>query len=142
MSLSWIYDIHNKIMKRRKIMFTDRFREVISKEGLVAIVSCSDGEAHVVNTWNSYLVTPDDKRLFIPAWKMRKTEKKTLKNNKVLLTVGTKEVNGRMGPGTGYLLEGTARFISSGPEFDMMKNKFSFLTRVLEVTCTSMVQTL
>jgi predicted pyridoxine 5'-phosphate oxidase superfamily flavin-nucleotide-binding protein len=142
MSLSWIYDIHNKIMKRRKIMFTDRFREVISKEGLVAIVSCSDGEAHVVNTWNSYLVTPDDKRLFIPAWKMRKTEKKTLKNNKVLLTVGTKEVNGRMGPGTGYLLEGTARFISSGPEFDMMKDKFSFLTRVLEVTVTSMVQTL
>jgi hypothetical protein len=142
MSLSWIYDIHNKIMKRRKIMFTDRFREVISKEGLVAIVSCSDGEAHVVNTWNSYLVTPDDKRLFIPAWKMRKTEKKTLKNNKVLLTVGTKEVNGRMGPGTGYLLEGTARFISSGPEFDMMKSKFSFLTRVLEVTVTSMVQTL
>jgi predicted pyridoxine 5'-phosphate oxidase superfamily flavin-nucleotide-binding protein len=129
-------------MKRRNIMFTDRFREVISKEGIVAIVSCSDGEAHVVNTWNSYLVTPDDKRLFIPAWKMRKTEKKTLKNNKVLLTVGTKEVNGRMGPGTGYLLEGTARFISSGPEFDMMKDKFSFLTRVLEVTVTSMVQTL
>jgi predicted pyridoxine 5'-phosphate oxidase superfamily flavin-nucleotide-binding protein len=129
-------------MKRRNIMFTDRFRQVISKEGLVAIVSCSDGEAHVVNTWNSYLVTPDDKRLFIPAWKMRKTEKKTLKNNKVLLTVGTKEVNGRMGPGTGYLLEGTARFISSGPEFDMMKDKFSFLTRVLEVTVTSMVQTL
>jgi hypothetical protein len=129
-------------MKRRNIMFTDRFREVISKEGIVAIVSCSDGEAHIVNTWNSYLVTPDDKRLFIPAWKMRKTEKKTLKNNKVLLTVGTKEVNGRMGPGTGYLLEGTARFISSGPEFDMMKDKFSFLTRVLEVTVTSMVQTL
>jgi hypothetical protein len=129
-------------MKRRKIMFTDRFREVISKEGIVAIVACSDGEAHVVNTWNSYLVTPDDKRLFIPAWKMRKTEKKTLKNNKVLLTVGTKEVNGRMGPGTGYLIEGTARFINSGPEFDMMKSKFSFLTRVLEVTVTSMVQTL
>ena len=37
-------------------MFDDRFREVISKEGIVSIVSCSDGEAHVVNTWNSYLV--------------------------------------------------------------------------------------
>ncbi len=123
-------------------MFTDRFREVISKEGIVAIVSCSDGEAHVVNTWNSYLVTPDDERLFIPAWKMRKTEEKTLQNNKVLLTIGTKELDGRMGPGTGYLLEGTARFINSGPEFDMMKNKFSFLTRVLEVTVTSLKQTL
>jgi hypothetical protein len=42
---------------------------------------------------------------------MRKTEGKTLKNNKVLLPIGTKEMKGRMGPGTGYLLEGTARFI-------------------------------
>jgi hypothetical protein len=129
-------------MKRRINMFDDSFREVISKEGIVSIVSCSDGEAHVVNTWNSYLVIPDDGRLFIPAWKMRKTEGKTLKNNKVLLTIGTKEVDGRMGPGTGYLLEGMARFIKSGSEFDMMKNKFSFLTRVLEVTVTSIIQTL
>ncbi len=123
-------------------MFTDKFREVTGKEGIVAIVSCSDGEAHVVNTWNSYLVMPDDKRLLIPAWKMRETEKKTLKNNKVLLTIGTKELVGRMGPGTGYLLEGTARFVNSGAEFDMMKSRFSFLTRVLEVTVTSMDQTL
>ncbi|MGC8494450.1 MAG: pyridoxamine 5'-phosphate oxidase family protein [Syntrophobacteraceae bacterium] len=123
-------------------MLTEGFRSVIGKEGVVAIVSCSDGEAHVVNTWNSYLVIPDEERIFIPAAKMRKTEKKTLKNNKVLLTVGTKELQGRMGPGTGYLLEGTARFLDSGPEFEMMKNKFSFLTRVLEVTVTSITQTL
>ena len=123
-------------------MFTDKFREVIKKEGIVSIVSCSDGEAHVVNAWNSYLATPDNERLFIPAWKMRKTEKKTLKNNKVLLTIGTKELDGRIGPGAGYLLEDTARFINSGPEFDMIKNKFSFLTRVLEVTVTSLKQTL
>jgi hypothetical protein len=69
-------------------MFTDKFREVISKEGVVSIVSCSDGEAHVVNTWNSYLMVPEDGKLLIPAWKMRETEKKTLKNNKVLLTYG------------------------------------------------------
>ena len=123
-------------------MFTDKFREVISKEGVVSIVSCADGEAHVVNTWNSYLVIPDDGRLFIPAWKMRKTEGKTLKNNKVLLTIGTKEMDGRMGPGTGFLIKGSAKFISSGPEFDMMKNKFSFLTRVLEVTVSSVKQTI
>ena len=73
---------------------------------------------------------------------MRKTEKKTLLNNKVLLTIATKELDGRMGPGTGYLLEGTARFMNLGPEFDMMKEKYSFLTRVLEVTISSMKQTL
>ena len=123
-------------------MFTDKFLEVIGKEGVVSIVSCADNEAHVVNTWNSYLVRPDDGRLLIPAYAMRKTEKKTLQNNKVLLTVGSKEVTGRMGPGCGFLIEGTAKFISSGSEFDMMKAKFSFLTRVLEVTVTSIKQTL
>jgi hypothetical protein len=40
------------------------------------------------------------------------------------------------------MMEGTARFVTSGPDFDMMKAKFSFLTRVLEVTVTSIKQTL
>ena len=123
-------------------MFNDKFKEVVSKEGVVSIVSCADGEAHVVNTWNSYLVLPDEKRILLPAWAMRKTEKKVDKNNNVLLTLGSKEVDGRMGPGTGFLIKGTAKFISSGPEFDMMKNKFSFLTRVLEVTVSSVKQTI
>lgn len=123
-------------------MFTEKFLEVIGKEGVVSIVSCADNEAHVVNTWNSYIVVPNDGRLLIPAYAMRKTEKKTLQNSKVLLTVGSKEVIGHRGPGAGFLMEGTAQFISSGSEFDMMKAKFSFLTRVLEVTVTSIKQTL
>jgi hypothetical protein len=124
-------------------MFTEKFLEVIGKEGVVSIVTCADNEAHVVNTWNTYLVIPNDNRLLIPAWAMRKTEKKTLKNNNVLLTVGSKEVTGRSGRfGAGFRIEGTAKFIRSGSEFDMMKAKFSFLTRVLEITVTSVIQTL
>ena len=123
-------------------MFNDKFKEVVGKEGVVAIVSCADGEAHVVNTWNSYLVLMDEERILLPAWAMRKTEEKVNKNANVLLTLGSKEVAGRMGQGTGFLVKGTARFISSGSEFDMMKEKFSFLTRVLEVTVSSVKQTI
>lgn len=123
-------------------MFTQTFQDVISKEGVVSIVTYADGEAHVVNTWNSYLTLPADGVLLIPAWKMRTTEQKILNNNRVLLTVGSKEVEGRMGPGTGFLLEGTARFLKSGPEYDLMKSKFVFLTRVLEVTVESLKQTI
>ncbi len=49
---------------------------------------------------------------------------------------------GPKNPGVGFLMEGTARFISEGPDFDMMKDEFSFLTRVLEVTVTSVQRTL
>ena len=44
--------------------------------------------------------------------------------------------------GTGFVVEGTARFFDSGAEFDMMKKKFEFLTRVLEITVTSAKQML
>ena len=123
-------------------MFDEKFMEVVGKEGVVAIVSCAEGEAHVVNTWNSYLLFPDEQRILIPAWKMLKTEKNINQNAKVLLTLGTKEVEGRMGPGTGYLIKGTAKFIRTGDEFNMMKSKFGFLTRVLEATVSSVKQTL
>jgi hypothetical protein len=123
-------------------MLTDKFLDVISHEGVVSIVSCADNEAHVVNTWNTYLHITEDERILLPAWAMRKTEKKIIKNNNVLLTVGSKEVAGKIGVGTGFLVKGTAKFISSGPEWDMMKEKFSFLTRVLEITVKSIKQTI
>jgi hypothetical protein len=123
-------------------MFDERFRTVVSKEGVVSIVSCSDDEAHVVNTWNSYLAFPGEDRLLIPVYGMRKTQKKVEKNNNVLLTLGTKEIEGKMGPGTGYLIKGTAKFMKSGPELDTMKQKFSWANRVLEVTVSAVKQTI
>jgi hypothetical protein len=127
---------------RRNIMFDERFMMVVSKEGVVSIVSCSDDEAHVVNTWNSYLVFPGENRILIPVYGMRKTQKKVEINQNVLLTLGTKEVEGKMGPGTGYLIKGIAKFMKSGPEFDIMKQKFSWANRVLEVTVSSVNQTI
>ena len=42
--------------------------------------------------------------------------------------------------GTGFYLEGTARFLSEGPDYDRMKEKYDFLTRVLEITPTFVQQ--
>lgn len=43
---------------------------------------------------------------------------------------------------TGFLLEGTAKFLKDGEYFDMMLKKYPFLTRVLEFTVESCKQTL
>lgn len=123
-------------------MLPEKFLEVVRHEGVVSIVSWADNDAHVVNTWNRYLVLVEGNRILIPAYAMRKTESNITKNHAVKVTLGSKEVMGHRSMGTGFLLGGTAKFLSEGSEFEMMKGKFSFLTRVLEITVTSAIQTL
>lgn len=125
-----------------KNKLTEKFFEVLKHEGVVSIVSWGV-EPHVVNTWNSFLVVTDDERILIPAYGFRKTEKNVIVNDHVKLTLGSKEVLGYKDyQGTGFLIDGTAQYISSGEEYDRMKQKFSFLTRVLEVTVISAKQML
>lgn len=128
-------------MSEKKIL-SEKFFEVLNHEGVVSIVSWGI-ETHVVNTWNSYLVVTEDGRILIPAYGFRKTEKNVNVNNRIKITLGSKEVLGYKDyPGTGFVIEGTASYIASGSEFDMMKEKFSFLTRVFEVTVISAKQML
>lgn len=124
-------------------MLTEKFYDVLKNEGVVSIVSWGAGEPHVVNTWNSYLVVTSDERILIPAYAMRKTEKNVNQNSKIKMSLGSKEILGYNDyQGTGFVVEGTAKYLESGAEFDMMKEKFSFLTRVLEITVSSAKQML
>jgi hypothetical protein len=113
---------------------SEKFLEVLKNEGVVSILSWGV-EPHLVNTWNSYLVVTEDERILIPAYGFRKTQKNVEVNNKIKIALGSKDVLGYKDyQGTGFLIDGTAAYIESGGEYDMMKNKFSFLTRVLEIT--------
>ena len=124
-------------------MFNEKFNEVLTKEGVVSITSWSAENVHVVNTWNSYLVKSGENKLLIPAAGMRKTQKNVEANSRVILTLGSKEVLGYKDyQGTGFVIEGTAKYLTSGEEFDMMKEKFPFLSRVLEITIESLKQTI
>jgi hypothetical protein len=121
---------------------SEKFLEVIMHEGVVSIMSWGV-EPHLVNTWNSYLVVTEDERILIPAYGFRKTQKNVDVNNKVKIALGSKEVLGYKDyQGTGFIIEGTACYIESGDEYDMMKSKFSFLTRVLEITVDKVKQML
>jgi len=127
-------------MKENKL--PEKFFEVLQHEGVVSIVSWGV-VPHVVNTWNSYLVVTDDGRILIPAYGMRKTEKNVLADNRVKIALGSKEVVGyRDYQGSGLVIDGTAKYLELGTDYDMMKEKFSFLTRVVEVTVTSAKQTI
>lgn len=121
---------------------SEKFHEVLKHEGVVSIVSWGV-ETHVVNTWNSFLVATEDERILIPAYGFRKTEKNVDVNDQVKIALGTRGVLGYKDyPGTGFVVTGRAKYLTSGEEYDMMKEKFSFLTRVLEVTVEQARQTL
>ncbi len=121
---------------------SEKFLEVLQHEGVVSVVSWGV-ETHVANTWNSYLVITADERILIPAYGFRKTEQNVNVNHKVKLTLGSKDVLGYKDyPGTGFLINGTARYFDAGDEYDFMKQKFSFLTRVLEITVETAKQML
>ncbi|MDR7866939.1 MAG: pyridoxamine 5'-phosphate oxidase family protein [Sporomusaceae bacterium] len=124
-------------------MLSEKFFEVLKDEGVVSIVSWGEDEPHIVNTWNSYLVVTPDERILVPAYAMRKTEKNLKLNNKLKMALGSRNVVGYNNyQGTGFVLEGTGEYLESGPEYEMMKERFSFLTRVLAITVTSAKQML
>jgi hypothetical protein len=121
---------------------SEKFHEVLQHEGVVTVVSWGV-ETHVANTWNSYLVITEDERILIPAYGFRKTEKNVDVNPHVKLALGSKNVLGYKDyPGTGFVINGTARYIGSGEEYDFMKQKYSWLTRVLEITVETAKQML
>jgi hypothetical protein len=115
--------------------------EIMKKDGVVAIATLGKDGPHLVNTWNSYLRISEDGRLFIPAGYMHKTEANIAQNPDVLITLGSSKVQGLHGTGAGYLIKGKAEFITSGPDFDFMKAKFSWLRATLAVTIESATQT-
>lgn len=123
-------------------MLSEKFYEVLKYEGVVSIVSWGNGDANITNTWNSYLVVKDNK-IMLPAAGMNSTEKDVNVNNRVKVTLGAREVMGYNNyQGTGFLIEGTAEFVESGEDYEMMKEKFPFLRKVLEISVVSAKQLL
>lgn len=47
-----------------------------------------------------------------------------------------------MGMVTGFVVDGTAKFLTEGVDYDMMKEKYSFFTRVLEIIPEKVRQTI
>ena len=124
-------------------MFNEKFFEVLKYDGVVSIVTWGNEEPSITNTWNSYLQIKDENRILIPAAGFTRAEKDINVNNKVKVALGSKEIMGNNKyQGTGLALEGTGKFLTSGEDFDFMREKFPFLTRVFEITVTSAKQLL
>ncbi|GFE60200.1 pyridoxamine 5'-phosphate oxidase family protein [Geobacter sp. AOG2] len=123
-------------------MIPDKLLEVLKHDGVVAIATLGEEGPHMVNTWNSYVRISEDGRLLIPAGYMHRTEANIAFNNNVLITLGSSKVAGNLGPGIGFLIKGTAHFITTGPDFDVIKAKFAWARATVAVTIETVTQTL
>jgi len=115
---------------------------VLKNDGVVAIATLGPAGPHLVNTWNSYVRVSEDGRLLIPAGYFHKTEANVAANNQVLVTVGSSKVQGLRGPGAGFLIKGTAAFLTEGPEYDALKSTFGWARAALAITVDSATQTI
>jgi hypothetical protein len=123
-------------------MIPEKLLEVLKQDGVVAIATLGEEGPHLVNTWNSYIRITSDERLLIPVGYMHRTEANIAFNNQVLITLGSSKVAGNMGPGTGFLIKGTAGLAVAGADFDLIKAKFAWARAVMAVTIASATQTL
>lgn len=122
-------------------MIPEKLLEILQQDGVVAIATLGPDGPHMVNTWNSYVRISEDGRILIPAGYMHHTEANVAYNPQVLLTMASSKVKGLHGPGAGFLVKGTAAFITSGPDFDLLKEKFDWLRATLAVTPDILTQT-
>jgi hypothetical protein len=120
----------------------DTLFEVLKKDGVVAIATLGPDGPHMVNTWNSYVQVSEDGSLLIPAGYFQKTEANIAFNNQVLVTLGSSKVQGLQGPGTGFLIKGTATFLKEGAQYDTVKSRFSWARAALSITVESVTQTI
>lgn len=120
----------------------EKLLKVLKNEGVVAIVTQGVDGPHVVNTWNSYITATEDGHLLIPAGGMKATEANIGLNSKVLVTLGSREVEGFNSMGTGFLIKGSAGFVSDGPGYNKMKTRFPWLRAVLLINPLEITQTL
>jgi len=122
-------------------MIPEKLKEILKNTGVAAIATLGKDGPHLVNTWNSYIKISADGRLLIPAGFMNRTEANVAYNDKVLITLNSRKVTGNHGPGAGFLIKGTASFITSGPDYDLLKAKFDWIRATLAVSIDSAEQT-
>ncbi len=110
-------------------------------DGALTIATNAPGGAHLVNSWNSYVIIDGDD-LLIPVGGMVHTEENLKRDNRVTLSVSNRDVMGMRYKGAGMNLWGTARIENEGPAFDKIHARFGWARAALVITVERSVQTL
>ncbi len=114
----------------------EKIKDILQHEAPLGIVTVGRGKAHLVATWNSYVLVVDDKTIAFPAGGMEQTEKNVKEGSDIQLMVASKEIQGLQGAGAGFRLTGKAEFQGEGKTYEAIKSKFPWARAAVVVSVT------
>lgn len=126
-------------------MIPESFYQIPNYESIVTITSSSLKGTHVKNLWNIYLFITNEGKLLIPFESFSATEEDLGFNKAVKLSIRNAEVENEQNnnlPGVGFIVHGDGRFLSSGAEFELIKEKYPRAISVMEVAIRKCAQML
>jgi len=117
-------------------------KKILEHEGVVSIVAQGEDFPYMVNTWNSSLVYRDD-LFFLPVGGMNTMEGFLKKDNRVIVSFGSIEVDGLngVGSGAGCIVEGKAQIRDDILEYKDIKSKFEWARAVMKIDIDNIKQT-
>jgi len=121
-------------------MISDTLRLVMQNEGTVAIVAQGKDFPHVVNTWHSFVRVNGD-NFMVPVGGMNTMEAILSDDNRVLMTIGSREVEGLHGMGAGFLVSGNATIVYDGDECERMKADYPWARAMMKIAIKDFTQT-
>jgi hypothetical protein len=117
-------------------IFDKNVNDVLNKAEVVTIATFGKNGPHLVATWGDFiraLDIDDGKTIIIPVGGYHQTESNLNADDRVEQLIGSKQVQGKNGPGTGYRLFGHAKIIESGEFFESTKSKFPWARAALVI---------
>lgn len=109
-------------------------KDVLEKTEWVAIATSGSDGPHVVATWGDYVrLLGIGDTLRVPVGRMHKTEVNLMRDPRVELLCGTRQVQGMHGPGKGCAIIGRAEMQKAGPHFAAVKAEFPWARAALVV---------
>lgn len=135
---------HGPCLDLQKENISEKLREVIQTppDAAFTIITTGKTGAHAINSWNSYIRISKNQELVVPVGRMHQTEENLRTNSEVILTISNREVQGLSYKGTGFLIQGHATMITSGENYDLIKENSPWARAALVISIFSLEQTL
>ena len=113
-------------------MLSEKIKSILKHEGVVTVVAQGEDFPHVVNTWNSFVLVYDN-YLIVPVGGMTHMEAILKKNNRIIVVIGSKEVEGLHGEGAGFHINATANISYEGSEYKIIREKFAWARAIMKI---------